>query len=55
MYVDGRKHNSRQKWNNDSQYDCKKSTTHRDAKRLMPAIIALVLASMTKIVRLKND
>lgn len=25
------------------------------AKRLMPAIIALVLASMTKIVRLTND
>ena len=29
MYVDGRKRNSRQKWNNDSQFDCKKSTTHR--------------------------
>ena len=28
---------------------------NQHAKRLMPAIIALVLASMTKIVRLTND
>ena len=52
---DGRKCNSGQKWNNDRcQFECKKTRKHYVCKKVMPGILAYVLASLMRKLRLVN-
>ena len=53
---DGKKWNSQQEWNNDNcQCECKKPIYYRLYEEVMLGILAYILASVIKVVRLANN